>query len=132
MNGCSIFKVLSVRCHGNCLSVILVASKCKGDLSLTLGGVERILLQPIDMWTISRGKMCSYCSCSSFRLGFGCSTRSFQANNEVQLYSSHGWSGGPCIQQGKPHHYEHVDMCVGGRSMHLNFYLIPFRNTWSW
>jgi len=66
------------------------------------------------MWTILKGKICSFCSCSYFRLGFGCSTRSFQANNEVQFCSSHGWSGGPYIWQCKPHHCEPVDMRVVG------------------
>jgi hypothetical protein len=34
----------------------LAIGGCRGDLSLTLGGVERILLQPTTTWTIKGGK----------------------------------------------------------------------------
>jgi hypothetical protein len=95
--GCPISRVVNARCHGNRLYAILATSRCKGDLSLTLGGVEKNLFQPTTMWMILRRDICFYCSCSSFRVGFGCLARFFQVDNEIQLCSSHGWNGGHCI-----------------------------------
>ncbi len=84
------------------------------------------------MWTIPRREIFFYCSCSSFKVGLGCLARSFQVDNEVQLCSSHGWSGGHCIREGKPPSLWTCWHVGGGWSMHLSSYLVPFRSIWSW
>jgi hypothetical protein len=77
------FPSINIRCHRNCLSLILVASKCKQYFSSTLGGFESLLLHPMSIWSDNRWQIGSNGVCYSFSLGPRCATRIFQAHPMV-------------------------------------------------
>jgi hypothetical protein len=81
--GCSVSQTNSIWCHGNSLSPILVIGRCKQDFSKTFGGVEKVLWQSKCMWSCNRWQITMNGPYHSFRVGFGCSTRIVQVNDEV-------------------------------------------------
>ncbi len=68
----------------DCLSPILDASWHRGDISLTFGGVKRLLLNPMSMWTIQKWLGSSYGFCEFIKVGqVGYLIGSIQVDDEI-------------------------------------------------
>jgi hypothetical protein len=80
----------NIQFYGNSLSPIMVIGRCKHDFSKTFEGAKRVLWQSMCRWSCNRWQITMNGAYHYFQVGFGCSTRIIESDNEVQCNSSNG------------------------------------------